>query len=154
MTASTAAVNASVRNEKKNTSQGPALFRSGKQAPRRRKRSKRIPTPHFPGPAPRAPRAGGLYKVPRRPLGAAPSAAGRGAGRAQPRRPEDLPPARPPPPGDAGARPPRGGWPGARSPPWPRKGRGAWGGRGGSRRAVTSAAVVVNHGPVESVRAR
>lgn len=32
--------------------------------------------------------------MPRRPLGAAPSAAGRGAGRAQPRRPEDLPPAR------------------------------------------------------------
>lgn len=43
MTATTAAVNASVRNEKKNTSQGPALFRSGKQAPRRRQSSKRIP---------------------------------------------------------------------------------------------------------------
>lgn len=43
MTVTTAAVNASVRNEKKNTSQGPALFRSGKQAPRRRQPSKRIP---------------------------------------------------------------------------------------------------------------
>lgn len=43
MTATTAAVNASVRNEKKNTSQGPALFRSGKQALRRRQSSKRIP---------------------------------------------------------------------------------------------------------------
>lgn len=43
MTATTAAVNASVRNEKKNTSQGPALFRSGKQAPRRRQSSQRIP---------------------------------------------------------------------------------------------------------------
>lgn len=63
MTVTTAAVNASVRNEKKNTSQGPALFRSGKQAPRRRQHSKRIPySALFPVYTPCV-RAAGLYKV-------------------------------------------------------------------------------------------
>lgn len=63
MTVTTAAVNASVRNEKKNTSQGPALFRNGKQAPRRRQHSKRIPLLRtFPVYTPCV-RAAGLYKV-------------------------------------------------------------------------------------------
>jgi hypothetical protein len=63
MTVTTAAVNASVRNEKKNISQGPALFRSGKQAPRRRQHGKRIPySALFPFTHP-ACELRGLYKV-------------------------------------------------------------------------------------------
>lgn len=113
MTASAAAVNASVRNEKKNTSPGPALFRSGKRTERRRKHRKRMPySALFPA---RAPGAGRLYKV----AGAASrsSSAGRsdaGRGARSLAEAEDL---LPPGPGRQKARRgPHGGRPSARLP--------------------------------------
>lgn len=129
MTASAAAVNASVRKEKKNTSPGPALFRSGKQSPRRRKRSKRMPySALFPGPRPRA---GRLYKV----AGAASrsSSAGRPDAGGEARSlsgAEDLLPA-----AARGRQEPRGpdraeAGRALAGPRRPRKGRGAWEGRG------------------------
>lgn len=115
MTASAAAVNASVRKEKKNTSPSPALFRSGKQSPRRRKRSKRMPySALFPGPAP--PERGDYIKWPVPPPGAALPAAGRGRGSAQPLRGR-RPAARRGPGTPGGSRTaPRGGRPGACGP--------------------------------------
>lgn len=98
MTASAAAVNASVRKEKKNTSPSPALFRSGKQSPRRRKRSKRMPySALFPGPAP--PEQGDYIKWPVPPPGAAlPGGRTREGKRAASPGPKTC---RPPRPGDA-----------------------------------------------------
>lgn len=130
MTASAAAVNASVREEKKNTSPGPALFRSGKQSPRRRKRSQRMPySALFPGPRPRA---GRLYKV----AGAASrSSAAGGQTRAGKRAASPGPKTCCPPRRGRGRREPRGpdraeAGRALAGPRRPRKGRGAWEGRG------------------------
>lgn len=143
MTASAAAVNASVRKEKKNTSPSPALFRSGKQPPRRRKRSKRMPySARCPGPR-RGSRPAADIKCPvplpgaARPGGPARRGAG---GEARGRSgPKTCCPPRPGPPGGSRTAP-RGGRPGAcGAPGGPGEAEGLGEGGGGRLRAVASA---------------